>query len=212
MSVFVTFEGPEGAGKSTQIKLLATRLEQQGVPHVLTREPGGTPLADSLRKMLADSEDGSIDSRTELLLLLAARSHHVENVIRPGLAAKKMVICDRFVDSTVCYQGAGRGINRDTISILNDYATGGLVPDITFLLDVDPDVGLARLSKAERRLDRFEREQSDFHRRVRQAYRELAAASPERFVVVAADREPGPVSEDVFQALWSAFPTMSKEG
>lgn len=209
--VFLTFEGPEGAGKSTQIALLARRLESSGVTHVLTREPGGTPLADALRKLLADSPDGSIDPRTELLLLLSARSHHVENVIRPALATNKMVVCDRYIDSTACYQGAGRGINRDTISLLNDYATGGLVPDLTFLIDVDPEVGLARLASSARGLDRFEREHADFHRRVRDAYRDMAAAAPERVVSLSGDRDPDRISEDVFQALWCAFPTMSKD-
>ena len=209
--VFVTFEGPEGAGKSTQIGMLARRLESQGVAHVLTREPGGTPVADQLRRILADSEDGSIDARTELLIVLAARSHHVEQVIRPALAEGKLVICDRYTDSTVCYQGAGRGIDRDTIGLLNEYATHGLAPDLTFLIDVDPTVGLARLAQSQRKLDRFEREGADFHRRVREAYRELAAETPQRFVVLPGDREAERISEDVFQALWGAFPTLTKD-
>ena len=209
--VFVTFEGPEGAGKSTQIKLLSERLERQSVVHALTREPGGTPLADRLRQILAESPDGSIDGRTELLLLLAARSHHVEHVIKPALAGGKMVVCDRYTDSTMCYQGAGRGIDRDTIALLNDYATSGLVPDITFLIDVDPSVGLERLAKQERKLDRFEREQGGFHQRVRAAYQELAAALPERFVVIQGDRVPAQIADEVYQALWRRFPTMSKD-
>ena len=209
--VFVTFEGPEGAGKSTQVKLLTGKLEKHDVKFTTTREPGGTELADTLRRVLAESRDASIDARTELLLLLAARSDHVEKLIRPALEANRMVVCDRYTDSTVCYQGAGRGINHDTIALLNDYATGGLVPDITFLIDVEPSVGLGRLAKSGRQLDRFEREAVDFHARVYQGYKELAQSAPERVVVVRGDREPEKVSEDVFQALWSAFPTMSKD-
>lgn len=209
--IFVTFEGPEGAGKSTQIKLLAQRLTEQSVPHVLTREPGGTQVADTLRGMLADSPDGSIDARTELLLLLAARSHHVANVIAPSLTEGKMVVCDRYTDSTVCYQGAGRGIDRDTIAVLNDYATGGLAPDLTFVMDLDSEAGLSRLARSERALDRFEREQADFHRRVRECYLELAAAQPGRCVVVPADRPKDVIADEIYQALWSAFPTMSKD-
>jgi dTMP kinase len=209
--IFVTFEGPEGAGKSTQIKMLSQRLTDQNVAHVLTREPGGTPMADQLRKILADSPDGSIDARSELLLLLAARSHHVVNVIAPALAAGKMVVCDRYTDSTVCYQGAGRGIDRDTISLLNDFATGGLSPDLTFVMDLDPTVGLKRLAQAERALDRFEREVADFHKRVRECFLDLAAAHPSRCVVVPADRPLALVAEEIYQALWSAFPTMSKD-
>lgn len=210
--VFVSFEGPEGAGKSTQIKFLSRRLDDAGVDHVITREPGGTALADQLRKILADSPDGSIDGNTELLMLLAARSHHVANVIRPALQSNKLVICDRFADSTLCYQGAGRGIPLDVISKINEFATGGLVPDVTFLVDVDHTVGLDRLAKSERVLDRFEREKGGFHARVRAAYKNLAASDPHRrFVVVDGNQEKEAVAENVYRSLRERFPNLSKD-
>lgn len=209
--VFVTFEGPEGAGKSTQIKYLSQRLGDAGIPVQTTREPGGTPLADQLRKILADSPDGSIDGTTELLILLAGRAHHVSNVIRPALASGKVVICDRFVDSTVCYQGAGRGIPLDVISKTNEIATGGLEPDITFLVDVDHTVGLGRLAKSERVLDRFEREQGGFHGRVREAYKKLASANPQRFVVIDGNQDKEKIADAIYSALRSRFPDLSKE-
>jgi dTMP kinase len=199
--LFVTFEGPEGAGKSTQIKLLASKLSRDGIPHLLTREPGGTPLADQLRKILADSPDGSIDGHTELLMLLAGRAHHVANVIRPALSGNKVVICDRFSDSTQCYQGAGRGIPQDVISKINEFATGGLIPDVTFLIDVDHTVGLARLAKSERVLDRFEREQGGFHARVHSQYKKLAASEPARFVVIDGTRDKDSVAETIYRSL-----------
>lgn len=210
--VFVTFEGPEGAGKSTQIQMLARRLEAQNVPHVLTREPGGTVVADRLRGLLAESADGSIDARTELLIVLAARSHHVEHVIRPALAENKLVVCDRYTDSTICYQGAGRGIDVGEINLLNNFATGGLEPDITFLVHVDPSVGLKRLSESGRKLDRFEREAEDFHRRVSNAYRELVASAPERVVPVDGTQPQEQIAEEIYGKLWSAYPQMPVKG
>lgn len=209
--VFVTFEGPEGAGKSTQIKYLASKLSNAGVQHQLTREPGGTPIADQLRKILADSPDGSIDGNTELLMLLAGRAHHVANVIRPALDRNEVVICDRFVDSTICYQGAGRGIPHDTITRLNAFATGGLMPDVTFLIDVDPSTGLDRLARSDRKLDRFEREQGGFHTRVRAEYKKLAASESSRFVVIDGTQDKEAIAESIYRSLRERFPNFSKD-
>ncbi|MBI4861489.1 MAG: dTMP kinase [Candidatus Riflebacteria bacterium] len=208
--IFVTFEGPEGSGKTTQVKLLAESLEQQGVAYMTTREPGGTDLADRLRSILIESET-PLDAKTEFLLLLTARSHHVETAIRPALDEGKVVICDRFSDSSVCYQGAGRGINRDTIILLNDFATSGLAPDLTFLMDVPSEEGLDRLGRSNRGLARFEKEGLEFHRRVRDCYLELAAASPDRFVIIPAMRTVREVADDIYAALWAAFPTLTKD-
>jgi dTMP kinase len=162
--LFITFEGPEGSGKSTQVRRLVESLESRGVSVVATFEPGGTPLAVRIRGLLngqevADSPDaagGRVDERTELLLMLAARAHHVQNLIRPALEAGKVVICDRFSDSTFAYQGAGRGQAFEEIERLNTYATGGLEPALTFLMDIDAEVGLDRLRQPNRKLDRFE--------------------------------------------------------
>jgi dTMP kinase len=209
--VFVTFEGVEGGGKSTQVRLLASRLAGQRVPLLVSREPGGSPLADRVREILVGPEAEGLDPKTELLLVMAARSHHVENVLRPALDEGRLVICDRFTDSTICYQGAGRGIDRDTIDLLNGYSTGGLTPDITFLIDVQVEDGLARLARPDRKLDRFEQQDVEYHRRVRDCYLELAASAPDRFVVVRGDRPVDEVGEDVYRALWTAFPTFRRE-
>lgn len=208
--VFITFEGFEGSGKSTQISRLAERLTAQHVEVLLSREPGGTPLADVIRQALVSRGEIELDPRTELILFLAARSHHVESVIKPALAQGKVVLCDRFSDSTVAYQGAGRGINRETIHLLNNYATDGLVPDLTILVDVEVELGLGRLSRANRDLDRFETENLAFHRRVRDCYRELAKTQPNRFVVVSGDRPVSEVSDEIYSVLRTKYPTWTK--
>lgn len=180
----VTFEGPEGAGKSTQLRILARRLEAEGHEVQCTREPGGGPLGDALRSILMGNDYGTIDRRTELLLMLAARSDHVERVIRPALAAGRVVLCDRFMDSSFAYQGAGRGIDPRTIDRLNGFATGGLVPHLTLLIDIDVAEGLRRATRPGTSPDRFEAETLAFHGRVREAFRARARALPSRFTVI----------------------------
>jgi dTMP kinase len=177
---FITFEGVDGAGKSTQIEALAARLHERGRDFVRTREPGGTPLGERLRElMLGDA----MAPMTETLLMFAARSEHLERVIRPALAAGRWVLCDRFTDASYAYQGAGRGIAIEQLDDLARLVQGGLRPDLTVLVDIDPAEAQRRRAQA-RAADRFEREAQHFFERVRSGYLERAGAEPERFLVV----------------------------
>jgi len=176
--LFVTFEGSEGSGKSTQIRTLAEFLREQGYGVVLTREPGGTPIGDQVRRILLDHANEKMHPRTEVLLFLASRAQHVEELIRPALKAGKIVLCDRYADSTLAYQGYGRGENVDQLRRLIDYATGGLWPDLTFWLDLPVEEGLARLNNK----NRLDSEALAFHKRVREGYKRLAQAEPHRWV------------------------------
>ena len=199
---FITFEGPEGSGKSTHIGKLAAFLEHRGIHVVTTREPGGTPLSEKIRGLIQHSaeEEEPVD-RTELLLFLASRAQHVEEFIIPNLAAGNWVLCDRFYDSTFAYQGSGRGFNPDIVRRLNDFAVNGLKPDLTLLIDVSPATSRERL--AHRHMggnsapDRIEQENDDFHVRLRDGFLHLAAAEPERFYVVDAEREQAVVEADI---------------
>jgi dTMP kinase len=181
--LFVTFEGGEGSGKSTQIERLAARVRAHGRDPLVTREPGGTPLAEGVRDLLLDPER-TPGPMAEAFLMEAARADLVLRVIRPALAAGRVVLCDRYDDSTVAYQGAGRGLDPDLIARLNHAATGGLRPDLTLLFDLDPEVGLARRSSAPGATNRLDREPLDFYQRVRDAYLALARNEPARFVVL----------------------------
>ena len=178
MSLFITFEGGEGSGKSTQAGVLYRRLLKMGVPALLTHEPGGTPLGKQLRRWLKG--EGEIDPQTELLLFNASRANLVSQVIRPSLEKGTVVICDRFADSTTVYQGYGRGLDFALIEAVNNIATHGLRPDLTVLLDVPVEQGLAR----KKLRDRFEREGTAFHQRVRQGYLEMAKREPGRWLVI----------------------------
>jgi len=178
LSLFITFEGGEGSGKSTQAGVLYRRLLKMGVPALLTHEPGGTPLGRQLRRWLKG--EGEIDAQTELLLFNASRAHLVSRVIRPALKSGTVVICDRFADSTTVYQGYGRGIDFALIEAANSIATQGLRPDLTVLLDIPVELGLDR----KRRRDRFEREGFSFHQRVRRGYLEMAKKEPGCWLVV----------------------------
>lgn len=181
--MFITFEGPEGSGKTTQIKDLVVYLRAQGYDVVTTREPGGTPISDQVRAVLTNLENTAMHPRTEILLFLSARAQLVEEVIRPQLAAGKVVICDRYADSTLAYQGYGHGYDREQLRQLLQFATGGLWPDLTLLLDLEPVEGLKRKRKGGEwnRLDAYE---VAFHQRVRAGYLELAARDPQRWVRV----------------------------
>lgn len=175
--VFIAVEGPEGAGKSTQVGLLEAWLAEQGRTPLVTREPGGTPVAEDVRRVLLDSHD-QLSARTELLLMLASRSALVEEVIRPALEAGRVVVTDRFHLSTLAYQGYGRALPFDDVVRMNRFATGGLEPDLTLFLDVEPEVGAARRTERAGGPDRIERAGDAFHRRVLEAYRELAERDP----------------------------------
>ena len=165
--IFITFEGPDGAGKSTQIKKFISYLEEKGYSYKLTREPGGTELGDRIRRAVLDPESGKVDERAETLLYLASRAQHVSQLIRPALEDGMIVVCDRFSDSTMAYQGIARGLGVETISQLNDFATGGLMPDITFLLDPQK---LEERRSRRRFIDRMELEKGNFQERVREGF------------------------------------------
>lgn len=198
-SPFITFEGPEGAGKSTQLTRLAAQLGEAGVPHVVTREPGGTPLGTRVRGVLLDPAL-SIDPLPEFLLYSASRAQLVANVIRPALARGEVVVCDRYADSSVAYQGFGRGLDGTFLASLTREVTGGLVPDLTVLLDLDPAVGLSRA--ASRGVpDRLERADLDFHARVREGFLALAARDPGRFLVLDATRPVDALADDIWRAV-----------
>jgi dTMP kinase len=181
--LFITLEGPEGAGKSTNREYLAERLRAAGLEVVLTREPGGTPLAERIRDVLLAPVEESMDPDTELLLVFAARAQHLAGVIRPALARGAVVLCDRFTDSTYAYQGGGRGLSLERIATLETFVQGDLRPDLTLIFDLPVEVGLARAS-ARGRLDRFELEGRAFFDAVRSAFLKRAAAEPARYLLV----------------------------
>ncbi|MCG8294894.1 dTMP kinase [Pseudomonas entomophila] len=178
--LFITLEGPEGAGKSTNREYLAARLREQGVDVVMTREPGGTPLAERIRELLLAPSEETMAVDTELLLMFAARAQHLAQVIRPALARGAVVLCDRFTDATYAYQGGGRGLPVERIAILESFVQGQLRPDLTLVFDLPVEVGLARAA-ARGRLDRFEQEGQAFFEAVRQAYLQRAGQQPQRY-------------------------------
>jgi dTMP kinase len=182
LSLFITFEGSEGCGKSTQARALWQRLVRRGIPALLTHEPGGTALGNRLRYVLKRRLQDKISPLSELFLFAACRAQIVDEVIRPGLEQGKVVICDRFSDSTTAYQGYGRGLNLETIEEINDLATGGIKPHLTVLLDIPADTGLGRKTSTSK--DRFEAEEIVFHHKVRDGYLELATAEPQRWLVI----------------------------
>ena len=178
----ITFEGGEGCGKSTQARLLYQKLKQHNIQSLLTQEPGGTPLGNKIRSVLKVKRDFTINPLSELFLFAACRSQLIQDVIGPALEAGQVVVCDRFSDSTVVYQGFGRGLDLSLIDSVNTSATGGLKPDITILLDVLPEQGLQRKRKIQR--DRFDSEQLSFHRKIREGYLNLAATEPGRWLIL----------------------------
>jgi dTMP kinase len=194
--MFITLEGPEGSGKTSQLVPLAEYLRGQGRTVVTTREPGGTSIGDQVRSVLTNVQNTAMHPRTEILLFLAARAQHVEELIRPALSRGEIVICDRYADSTLAYQGYGHGIDLDLLRRLLDFSTGGLQPDLTLLLDVDAETGLQRrrVGGDWNRLDAYS---LAFHQRVRQGYLKLAAESPKRWVVIDASRCAADVQTDL---------------
>ena len=190
---FIVFEGGEGAGKSTQETVLAHWLEQRGMTVVRTREPGGTPAGEAIRTIVLSNDYAGLTDRAEALLFAAARGEHAEQIIRPALAAGAIVVCDRYLDSSVAYQGYGRGLGPEYVRNLSLWATRDLVPDLTVLLDVDPNVGLSRVQSP----DRLESEPIDYHQHVRQAFVDIAAASPERYLVIDADQDKDTIAQQI---------------
>ncbi len=193
-------EGAEGVGKSTNIEFITQYLEQRGIDYVLTREPGGTQLGEKIRELLLAVHEESMSELTELLLVFAARAQHLDKIIEPALAAGKWVVCDRFTDATFAYQGAGRGLSMETIGELESMVQGELRPDLTLILDLDPEIGMQRASNRGE-LDRFEREQMSFFRHVRQGYLDIAQAEPERCTVIDAAKSLKDVKLDLLAAL-----------
>ena len=194
--VFVTFEGIEGSGKTTQMRRLAAHLQKKGVPHLLTREPGGTPLADQVRSLLLTPREETVFPETELLLYEAARAQHVRGVILPALDSGKAVLCDRFSDATWAYQAHARGLGAAQVEQLDRFAAGGLIPDLTLLFDLPPETGFARIARRGE-IDRMERESPAFHRAVREGYLRLAEGAGGRIVRIDAAR----AEEDVFRRV-----------
>ncbi|MDQ0680018.1 dTMP kinase [Arthrobacter pascens] len=190
--LFIAFEGGDGAGKSTQAGLLAEALESRGLKVLRTREPGGTPIGEKLRSLVLDHGHGHIDAHTEALIFAASRAAHAGQVIRPALARGEIVLTDRYIDSSVAYQGAGRDLGTDAVRSLNEWATAGLLPDLTVLLDVDPADGRRRRTAGDAAEDRLESEADEFHTRIRGAFLELAASRPEEYLVLPAH---SPISE-----------------
>jgi dTMP kinase len=199
--MFITLEGPEGSGKTSQMAPLADFMRQQGQGVLVTREPGGTPISDQIRAIIMKMDNTAMHPRTEILLFLAARAQLVAQVIRPALEAGKVVICDRYADSTLAYQGYGHGNDLDLLRRLLGFATGGLQPDLTLLLDVDVEDGIRRKQSGGSEWNRMDAYTLAFHQRVRQGYLELAHAEPARWVIVDASQPPATVQAVLRQAL-----------
>ena len=191
--LFIVFEGGEGAGKSTQEALLAEWLERQARTVVRTREPGGTPAGEAIRTVLLSNEYAGLTDRAEALLFAAARGEHVAQVIRPALEVGNIVVCDRYLDSSVAYQGYGRNLGAEHVRSMSLWATHDLLPDLTVLLDIDPAVGLSRVQSP----DRLESEPIDYHQRVRQAFLDIASTDPQRYLVVDASQDAHAIAEQI---------------
>ncbi|HEY2071653.1 MAG TPA: dTMP kinase [Rhizomicrobium sp.] len=200
---FITLEGGEGAGKSTQARRLAAALETRGIASIVTREPGGSPGAEEIRKLLVEGEPGRWDALTETLLIFAARADHIARTIRPALETGRWVICDRFADSTYAYQGAGRGLERETIRRIESASVGDFQPDLTLVLDLPVSVGLERAGARGGSEARFEKFDAAFHEKLRTAFRDIANRHTARCVMI--DAQPGP--DDVAAAIWRAVET-----
>lgn len=199
MSLFITFEGEEGSGKTVQTRALYRRLTREGIPAVLTHEPGGTIIGERVARLVKWAHDAGISPLTELMLFNASRAQLVEEVIQPALKSGKVVICDRYADSTIAYQGYGRGLNLKMVGEINYTATGGLQPDLTFLLDLHFEAGIAR--KSNRKHDRFEQADIAFHRKVRQGYLKMAAEEPRRWKVIDASQPKEKIREIIWEKV-----------
>lgn len=210
--LFVTFEGPDGSGKSTQIRQLASHLQTEGIPHILTREPGGTAISDYIRTLVLDPEHAEMANETEALLYAASRAQHVREKIMPALSAGNVVLCDRFVDASIAYQGYGLGLDVAQVRMINNFATGGLVPDRSYFIDLSPETGrqrmLDRRGDKQAALDRIEQKQLVYHRRVREAFRTLFDENHKRVCLLNGEEEKEQLFTKVkadFGKLWSQF-------
>ncbi|MGG4141995.1 dTMP kinase [Paenibacillus algorifonticola] len=202
--IFITIEGGEGAGKTTLIEQLAHKMQQQGKAVLTTREPGGIPIAEKIRSVILDRNHTAMDARTEALLYAASRRQHLVEKVMPALTAGKLVICDRFVDSSLAYQGHARGLGMEEVWSINQFAIEGAMPQLTIYMDVTPEVGLARIGQSdEREINRLDLEEIAFHERVREGYFILLEKFPDRIVRVDANQEQGMVLKDVLAAIES---------
>lgn len=195
--MFITFEGPEGSGKTTQIKKLASYLKEKQLPVVVTRQPGGTQIGLQIRQVLHDVGNEAMTSEAEILLYAADRAQHVGELIRPALAAGTIVLCDRYVDSTFAYQGYGRGLNLENLATITNFATGGLMPDLTFFLDIDLSSGLNRRETGDVEMNRMDLQQMEFYERVYQGYKKLIQADPERWICIDAGRSVDAIQDEL---------------
>jgi dTMP kinase len=199
--LFITFEGPDGSGKTSQLNLLVPVLQRMGLDAVRTREPGGTDIGDQIRSVIMNMKNKSMHPRSEILLFCASRAQLVEELIRPSLAEGKFILCDRYADSTMAYQGYGHGLDRAALNSLLEFATGGLKPDLTLLFDISAEAGLRRRLSNHEEWNRMDDYALQFHERVRNGYLDMAAADPDRWVVINADRPKEEIHEEVVSIL-----------
>ena len=204
--ILITLEGPEGAGKTTILQPILPILTQVGVAILTTREPGGIRIAENIREIILAPENTAIDGKTELLLFAAARRQHLNEKVRPALAEGKIVIIDRFIDSSVAYQGYARGIDVADVEMINNFATDGLLPDLTLYFDVDTEIGLSRVMSGNREVNRLDLEAKEMHQKVRAGYQAIAKANPERIVTIDASQTIDQVVSTTLSTLQSRFP------
>lgn len=208
--MFITFEGPDGSGKSSVIKKVYEDLTQKGYSIVLTREPGGTPISEKIRDIILDNNNTNLDARTEALLYAASRRQHLVEKIRPALKEGKIVLCDRFLDSSLAYQGGGRHLGIDNVLNINLFATENTYPDVTFFFDVSPEIGLTRVSKDKKRVaDRLDNETEGFHDKVYESFKEVVKRYPKRFYVIDASKS---LDEVVFNVETILTQILAKKG
>ena len=202
--MFITLEGPEGSGKTTAVEAAVQKLQEMGYEIVRTREPGGTPIAEQIRNVILDKNNTAMDGRTEALLYAASRRQHLVEKVWPALKEGKIVICDRYLDSSLAYQGGARGLGVENILNVNLFATENTWPDLTLLFDIKPEIGLARINaNANREVNRLDLEKIDFHNKVRQTFLDLAARYPERFVIIDASQSREEVAKATMDAILS---------
>ncbi|QCR30733.1 dTMP kinase [Lysinibacillus sp. SGAir0095] len=205
-NLFITFEGPEGAGKTTILTKISERLREQNIDLLATREPGGIEIAEKIREVILNPANTAMDERTEALLYAAARSQHFFEKVEPAIKQGKLVLCDRFIDSSLAYQGYARGIGMDEVLSINEFAIGKRMPDLTILFDLNPAVGLARIhAHNERELNRLDVESLSFHEKVREGYHEVVKRYPNRIKVVNADQSVENVVEEVWRLICEAL-------
>ena len=204
MSLFITFEGGEGSGKSTVLRKVDERLRENGYQTVVTREPGGTPIAEQIRNVILDKENTAMDPRTEALLYAASRRQHLVEKIWPALKEGKLILCDRYLDSSLAYQGGARNLGIENVLNVNRFATEDTYPDLTILFDIEPELGLRRIAaNASREVNRLDLEKMSFHQEVRETFHKIASMFPDRFVIVDASKTLEEVVDEVYQLILS---------